>query len=146
MAKQARPVTPDPRAVLIGITMLGNTTNAVMHLLPQLQQAGYQGVIFHANGVGGGAIEELIARGMFAAVIDYTLSELAGEVAGGFHAPSRPRVMAAARTGHIEGRSWPRRPISRHMGRGIWSPRPCEAAHPTTTIRKLRSYESTAMR
>jgi uncharacterized protein (UPF0261 family) len=99
MAKQARPVTPDPRAALIGITMLGNTTNAVMHLLPQLQQAGYQGVIFHANGVGGGAMEELIARGMFAAVIDYTLSELAGEVAGGFHAPSRPRVMAAGALG-----------------------------------------------
>jgi uncharacterized protein (UPF0261 family) len=41
----------------------------------------------------------LIARGMFAGIIDYTLSELAGEIAGGFHAPSRPRVVAAGAAG-----------------------------------------------
>jgi uncharacterized protein (UPF0261 family) len=99
MARQARPVTPDDNTALIGITMLGNTTSAVMHLLPQLEEAGYQGVIFHANGVGGVAMEDLIARGMFAGVIDYTLSELAGEVAGGFHAPSRPRLVAAGAAG-----------------------------------------------
>jgi uncharacterized protein (UPF0261 family) len=79
--------------------MLGNTTSAVMHLIPTLEAAGYQGVIFHANGVGGVAMEDLIERGMFAGVIDYTLSELAGEVAGGFHAPAKPRLIAAGATG-----------------------------------------------
>jgi uncharacterized protein (UPF0261 family) len=84
---------------LVGLTMLGNTTSAVMHLLPLLEAGGYQGVIFHANGVGGVAMEQLIEAGMFTGVIDYTLSELAGEIAGGFHAPSRPRLVAAGRLG-----------------------------------------------
>ncbi|MDB5059327.1 MAG: hypothetical protein JWO59_2799, partial [Chloroflexi bacterium] len=99
MARQAKPVTPDPSTALIALTMLGNTTSAVMHLLPQIEAAGYQGVIFHANGVGGVAMEDLIERGMFAGVIDYTLSELAGEIAGGFHAPAKPRLVAAGAAG-----------------------------------------------
>jgi uncharacterized protein (UPF0261 family) len=99
MARQARPVTPDPHAALVALTMLGNTTTAVMHLLPLLEAGGYQGVIFHANGVGGASMEELIEAGMFAGMIDYTLSELAAEVAGGFHTPARPRLVAAGRAG-----------------------------------------------
>ena len=99
MARQAKPVMPDPKAALVGLTMLGNTTTAVMHLLPLLDAGGYQGVIFHANGVGGVAMEQLIEAGMFQGVIDYTLSELAGEIAGGFHAPNRPRLVAAGKLG-----------------------------------------------
>jgi uncharacterized protein (UPF0261 family) len=99
MARRARQVMPDPGSRLVGITMLGNTTTAVMHLLPLLDAAGYQGVIFHANGVGGASMEQLIEAGMFTGIIDYTLSELAAEVAGGFHAPSRPRLVAAAGLG-----------------------------------------------
>lgn len=99
MAHRARPVAPEPGSRLVGLTMLGNTTAAVMHLLPLLASAGYQGVIFHANGVGGVSMEQLIEAGMFTGAIDYTLSELAGEVAGGFHAPSRPRLVAAGELG-----------------------------------------------
>ncbi|HWE64702.1 MAG TPA: Tm-1-like ATP-binding domain-containing protein [Chloroflexota bacterium] len=99
MVRQAHAVTPDPGSRLVGLTMLGNTTTAVMHLLPILAARGYQGVIFHANGVGGVSMEQLIEAGMFTGVIDYTLSELAGEVAGGFHAPSQPRLVAAGRLG-----------------------------------------------
>ena len=99
MVRHARPVRPDPGAALVGLTMLGNTTTAVMHLLPQLATHGYQGVIFHANGVGGVAMENLIEEGLFVGVIDYTLSELAAEVAGGFHAPARHRLMAAGAAG-----------------------------------------------
>jgi len=99
MVRTARPMAADPAAALVALTMLGNTTTAVMHLLPLLEVGGYQGVIFHANGVGGVAMEELIEAGMFAGAIDYTLSELAGEVAGGFHAPAKPRLVAAGRRG-----------------------------------------------
>ena len=99
MARQARAVTPDPAAALVGLTMLGNTTTAVMHVLPLLEAGGYQGVIFHANGVGGVSMEQLIEAGLFRGVIDYTLSELAGEIAGGFHAPTRARLVAAGQMG-----------------------------------------------
>ncbi|NJN93933.1 MAG: hypothetical protein HC875_07490 [Anaerolineales bacterium] len=38
----------------VAITMLGNTTKAVMAVKERLAQAGIEGIIFHSNGVGGG--------------------------------------------------------------------------------------------
>ncbi|MDX1995569.1 MAG: Tm-1-like ATP-binding domain-containing protein [bacterium] len=90
-AAQARPA--------IAATMLGNTTRPLMHVRPQVEAAGYDFVIFHANGVGGPAMEELIEQGTFAAVVDYTLSEVAGSIAGGFHNGGSTRLDAAAKAG-----------------------------------------------
>jgi uncharacterized protein (UPF0261 family) len=57
-------------------------------------------VIFHANGVGGAAMEESLASGHVEGVIDYTLSELVGEVVGGFHVcEACERLSEAARLG-----------------------------------------------
>jgi uncharacterized protein (UPF0261 family) len=83
----------------VAATMLGNTTRPLMHIKPMIEQQGLDFVIFHANGVGGPAMEELIADGQFAAVLDYTLSEVAGQVAGGFHVGGALRLDAAARAG-----------------------------------------------
>ena len=83
----------------IAATMLGNTTKPLMRVRPEVEQAGYDFVIFHANGVGGAAMEELINLNAFAAVLDYTLSEIAGFVAGGFHNSGVTRMDAAARAG-----------------------------------------------
>jgi uncharacterized protein (UPF0261 family) len=81
---------------MVGITMLGNTTTAVMALVKRLEGAGYTPVIFHATGVGGPAMEELVEQGVLSAVIDYTPNEVAAEIAGGYHVPVRPRLLAAA--------------------------------------------------
>jgi uncharacterized protein (UPF0261 family) len=70
----------------IAITMLGNTTRGVMAAKDLLETHGYEAVIFHSNGVGGPAMEEQIAQGMFAGVIDYTTNELSDPLLGGFHA------------------------------------------------------------
>ncbi|MDZ4765876.1 MAG: Tm-1-like ATP-binding domain-containing protein [Chloroflexota bacterium] len=83
----------------IAATMLGNTTRPLMRIRPRLEAVGYDFVIFHANGVGGAAMDELIAAGAFAGVIDYTLSELAGFIAGGFHNAGAGRMDAAAQAG-----------------------------------------------
>jgi uncharacterized protein (UPF0261 family) len=83
----------------IAATMLGNTTRPLMRVRPQVEAAGYDFVIFHANGVGGVAMDELIAAGYFAAVLDYTLSEIAGVVAGGFHNGGATRMDAAGQAG-----------------------------------------------
>jgi uncharacterized protein (UPF0261 family) len=88
-----------PFRLAIAATMLGNTTKPLMRVRPELEEAGYDFVIFHANGVGGVAMEELIDEGAFAAVLDYTLSEIAGCVAGGFHNGGTRRMDAAARAG-----------------------------------------------
>jgi uncharacterized protein (UPF0261 family) len=90
------PASPRPA---IAATMLGNTTKPLMRVRPEIEEAGYDFVIFHANGVGGVAMEELIDEGAFAAVLDYTLSEIAGCVAGGFHNGGTTRMDAAARAG-----------------------------------------------
>jgi uncharacterized protein (UPF0261 family) len=83
----------------IAATMLGNTTRPLMHIRSQIEAAGYDFVIFHANGVGGPAMEELTAQNFFAAILDYTLSEIAGYIAGGFHNGGATRLDAAARAG-----------------------------------------------
>lgn len=83
----------------IAATMLGNTTRPLMRVRPRVEEQGYDFVIFHANGVGGPAMEDLIAQGQFAAVLDYTLSEVAGQIAGGFHVGGATRLDAAAKAG-----------------------------------------------
>jgi uncharacterized protein (UPF0261 family) len=70
----------------VAVTMLGNTTKGVMIVKDLLEACGYEAVIFHSNGVGGPAMEELIAQGMFVGVIDYTTDELADPLLGGYHA------------------------------------------------------------
>jgi uncharacterized protein (UPF0261 family) len=96
-AHSGEPHTPFSRA--IAATMLGNTTKPLMRVRPVIEDAGYDFVIFHANGVGGMAMEELIAQGYFSAVLDYTLSEIAGCVAGGFHNGGATRMDAAGKAG-----------------------------------------------
>ncbi|MDX2141508.1 MAG: Tm-1-like ATP-binding domain-containing protein [Chloroflexota bacterium] len=88
-----------PARPAIAATMLGNTTKPLMRVRPVIEDAGYDFVIFHANGVGGVAMEELIAQGYFSAVLDYTLSEIAGCVAGGFHNGGATRMDAAGKAG-----------------------------------------------
>jgi uncharacterized protein (UPF0261 family) len=70
----------------VAVTMLGNTTKGVMAAKDALEAGGYEAVIFHSNGVGGPAMEEQIAQGMFVGVIDYTTNELSDPLLGGFHA------------------------------------------------------------
>jgi uncharacterized protein (UPF0261 family) len=69
----------------VGITMLGNTTQPVMRIKDRLAGQGLEAVIFHSNGVGGPAMEELAEAGQLAGVIDYTTDELSDQLIGGFH-------------------------------------------------------------
>jgi len=98
MAQHARPMhVPEGRRV--AITMLGNTTKAVMMLRDRLAREGFEAVIFHSNGVGGPAMEEIAADGLFAGVIDFTTDELTDELVGGFHAAGPNRLRAIGRLG-----------------------------------------------
>jgi uncharacterized protein (UPF0261 family) len=74
---------PDDR--FVAITMLGNTTHAVMAAKERLAEAGYEAVIFHSNGVGGPAMEELAAEGQFVGAIDFTTNEVYDPLVGGIH-------------------------------------------------------------
>jgi uncharacterized protein (UPF0261 family) len=83
----------------IGITMLGQTTPGVMRLRDRLADAGLASVIFHANGVGGPAMERLLEQGALGGVVDYTLSEIANSVKDGIHAVGPDRLTVAGRLG-----------------------------------------------
>jgi uncharacterized protein (UPF0261 family) len=83
----------------VAITMLGNTTKAVMTIRDALARQGLDSVIFHSNGVGGPAMEELAADGFFAGVIDFTTDELADELVGGFHHGGPERLRRIGRLG-----------------------------------------------
>jgi len=91
------PPTPDSKYV--AVTMLGNTTRAVMALRDRLAEAGYEAVIFHSNGVGGTAMEELAEAGYFVGVIDYTTNEIYDPMTGGIHDAGPDRLRRVGRAG-----------------------------------------------
>jgi len=90
-------VTPDKRRV--AITMLGNTTKPVMAIRDALARCKFESIIFHSNGVGGTAMEELAADGLFAGAIDFTTDELADELVGGFHKATPDRLRRLGQLG-----------------------------------------------
>ena len=83
----------------VGLTMLGQTTPAVMRIRTLLEETGHDPVVFHANGVGGPAMESLVRAGSIAGVIDYTLSELANTVMDGIHTTGPERLTVAGELG-----------------------------------------------
>jgi uncharacterized protein (UPF0261 family) len=86
MVKYGHVLTPPgPDKKYVAVTMLGNTTTSTMAIQEELEKHGYEVITFHANGVGGPAMEELAEAGQFVGVIDLTPSELVGKLIGGIH-------------------------------------------------------------
>ena len=83
----------------VAVTMLGNTTKAVMSLKERLADHGYEAVIFHSNGVGGPAMEELAAAGQFVGVIDFTTNETYDPMVGGIHDGGTERLRRVGQVG-----------------------------------------------
>ncbi len=90
---------PDGAKKYVAVTMLGNTTKAVMALKQRLAEAGYEAVIFHSNGVGGPAMEELARAGQFVGVIDYTTNEVYDPLVGGIHDGGEHRLEVVGELG-----------------------------------------------
>lgn len=99
MATHGHPIAITKDRPRVGITMLGNTTKAVMMIRDHLAKAGVESIIFHSNGVGGPAMEELAADGLFTGIIDFTTDELTDELVGGFHAAGPDRLRTIGRLG-----------------------------------------------
>lgn len=82
---------------LIAATMFGVTTTCVTRFRDIMEEAGMEVVIFHATGSGGKAMESLINDGFFDGVADFTTTEIADEVVGGFISAGPERLDAACR-------------------------------------------------
>lgn len=99
LVTHGHPLTIERHQRRIGITMLGQTTKGVMVVRDVLAAHRYEAVIFHANGVGGPAMEELAEQGLFDGVIDFTTNELSGEIQHGFHDAGPERLTRVGRLG-----------------------------------------------
>lgn len=93
-------VPPRPGRPLVGITSLGKSCLAYMVALkPALEARGYEVAVFHTTGMGGRAFEALAAAGRFAAVLDFSLQELANHVGGSVVTAGAGRLTGAGASG-----------------------------------------------
>ena len=94
--RQGRSVEPERAAV--GLTMFGVTTPAVQRISRALADD-FDCLVFHATGVGGQAMENLVDTGQVVGVIDLTTTEIADLLVGGELAATEDRLEAFVRTG-----------------------------------------------
>jgi uncharacterized protein (UPF0261 family) len=92
------PSNPNGRPA-IAATMFGVTTPCVTAARRTLEHRGYDVLVFHATGIGGQAMEQLIEDGAIQAVLDLTTTELADELVGGVMSAGPHRLEAAGRKG-----------------------------------------------
>ncbi|CAA2995414.1 Tm-1 [Olea europaea subsp. europaea] len=78
----------------VGITMFGVTTPCVNAVKERLIQEGYEPLVFHATGVGGRAMEDLVKGGFIKGVLDITTTEVADYIVGGVMACDTSRFDA----------------------------------------------------
>ena len=98
MAEQAASIETEDRP-LIAASMFGVTTACVTRVRETLEEAGFETLVFHANGSGGRTMEALIASGLIAGVADITTTEWCDELVGGLFGAGAHRLEAAARGG-----------------------------------------------
>jgi uncharacterized protein (UPF0261 family) len=92
-------VPPMQHRLLVAATMFGVTTPGVTRARERLEELGYEVLVFHATGTGGQSMENLVAGGFLAGVLDMTTTELADELVGGVLSAGPDRLEAAGTVG-----------------------------------------------
>jgi uncharacterized protein (UPF0261 family) len=98
MAKATVPPLGEERP-LVTASMFGVTTQAVTVARERLEELGYEVLVFHQTGAGGGSMEALIAAGFIAGSLDVTTTEFCDLVAGGVLVAVPERLESAGRSG-----------------------------------------------
>ncbi|GAA4884290.1 Tm-1-like ATP-binding domain-containing protein [Saccharopolyspora cebuensis] len=94
----AHPVPAGEDRPAVALSMFGVTTPCVSAVAERLR-AEHDPLVFHATGVGGRALDNVVGTGMVRAALDLTTTEVADLVAGGVMSAGEQRFDAAARTG-----------------------------------------------
>jgi uncharacterized protein (UPF0261 family) len=85
---------------MVAVTAYGINSACALQSEPLLRERGYEMIAFHANGCGGMAMEEFVAEGLVAGVLDFTPHEIADEMFGGYCRGIGPaRLETAGRMG-----------------------------------------------
>jgi len=98
-AASGGPVKPQGSAPLIALTTFKFAEECGQHAMELLERRGYTVIPFHAQGIGDGAMEELIEQGLFRAVLDLVPAGVIEELLGGNRAAGPHRLEAAGRMG-----------------------------------------------
>jgi uncharacterized protein (UPF0261 family) len=93
-------VRPTRERPVVAISSLGKSCLKYMVTLkPELEKRGYEVVIFHTTGMGGRALEAIAAQRGFAAVMDFSLQELANHIGNSVVTSGADRLENAGRAG-----------------------------------------------
>lgn len=90
MVGASRPTVQDHKPA-IGLSMFGVTTPCVQAVTVKLEDD-YDGLVFHATGTGGQAMEKLAASGMLDGLLDITLTEVCDHFVGGVMSAGEGRL------------------------------------------------------
>jgi uncharacterized protein (UPF0261 family) len=99
MLHQGRSVAGDEGTLQIGASMLGLTQGCVLGAKAILEAGKHELLVFHSNGIGGAALEDLISRGAVDAVLDLTTNEVANNMLAGAFDAGPDRLEAAIAKG-----------------------------------------------
>jgi uncharacterized protein (UPF0261 family) len=98
MAKATVPDLGDDRPIVVA-SMFGVTTPAVTTARERLEELGYEVLVFHQTGAGGGSMEKLLEAGYAVGALDVTTTEFCDQVAGGVLAAVPERLESAGAAG-----------------------------------------------
>lgn len=102
VAGAARATTDAPRweRPVVGISSFGSSVcKYVSSLKPSLEQRGYEVIVFHTTGMGGRALEALLAQRRLAAVLDLCLVEVGNNELGSDVSAGTMRLETAGHSG-----------------------------------------------
>ncbi|MBA2295007.1 MAG: Tm-1-like ATP-binding domain-containing protein [Actinobacteria bacterium] len=98
MAKVTLPELGEEKPIVVA-SMFGVTTAAVTTARERLEELGYEVLVFHQTGAGGGSMEKLLASGFAVGSLDVTTTEFCDQVAGGVLAAVPERLESAGAAG-----------------------------------------------
>ena len=84
---------------LVAVSTVGITTKGAMKAVEVLEAAGYETIVFHADGSGGRAMEQMMKEGLIGAVLDYAIIEVSNEMLNALLAGGIERLTTAGKLG-----------------------------------------------
>jgi uncharacterized protein (UPF0261 family) len=96
---RATPPSASGDKPLLAASMFGSTTPCVTAVKAEMEKHGFEVLVFHATGTGGRTMEDLVAQGLIAGLLDVTTTELADNVCGGVMDAGPERCLTAPRAG-----------------------------------------------
>jgi len=96
LAEYAKTFPSEEGKKVLGATELGVTSKGTENALHMIEESGlFENVVFHANGVGGRCMENLMREGRIDVALDMTLHEITCETIGGYCVGANDRLMTA---------------------------------------------------